>query len=146
MVLTDARISPGSYSTVPIVGYDLLPTFARLAGFKGSLPPEVEGGSFHALLLNQGSGKVQRPREGIYFSRQVDGVLIQDDFKLIRTHRTGEVQLFNLGNDLSESNDLSSTQPELTAKMHQALKDWMDANDVRTPSPHSPRGKRKKAQ
>ena len=139
-------ISPGSYSTVPIVGYDLLPTIARLAGFTGALPPEVEGGSFHAVLLNQGRGKVQRPREGIYFSRQVDGVLIQDDFKLIRTHRTGEVQLFNLGNDLSESNDLSSTQPEVTAKMHKALKDWMDANDVRTPSPHSPRGKRKKAQ
>ena len=138
-------ISPDSYSTVPIVGYDLLPTIARLAGFTGDLPPEVEGGSFHAVLLNQGQGQVNRPREGIYFSRQVDGVLIQDDFKLIRTHRTGEVQLFHLGNDLSESNDLSSTQPEVTARMHQDLKDWMDANDVRTPSPHSPRGKRKNA-
>lgn len=139
-------IDPGSYSTVPIVGYDLLPTFARLAGFTGDLPPEAEGGSFHSVLLNQGKGRVQRPREGIYFSRQVDGVLIQDDFKLIRTHRTKEVELFNLGNDLSESNDLSSAKPELTAKMHKALKDWMDDNDVRTPSPDSPRGKKKKAQ
>lgn len=135
-------ISPGSYSTVPIVGYDLLPTFARLSGFNGDLPPEVEGGSFRDVLLNQGRGKVQRPREGIYFSRQVDGVLIQDDFKLIRTHRTREVQLYNLASDLSETNDLSSTQPKLTATMEKTLKDWMDANDVRTPSPDSPRGKR----
>lgn len=136
-------IEPGSYSTVPIVGYDLLPTFAQLAGSSLPLPPEVEGGSFYSILMNKGKGRALRPREGIYFSRQLDSVLIQGDLKLIRTHRSGDVQLYNLAEDLSELNDLSSTQPELRKRMHEALKDWMDANDVMTPSPHSPRGRRK---
>ena len=97
------------------------------------------------MLLNQGNGSVQRPRKGIYFSRVVDGVLIQDDYKLIRTHRTRAVQLFNLADDLSETNDLSATRPMLTAKMNEELTDWMDANDVRTPAPDSPRGKKRRA-
>lgn len=136
-------IQAGSFSDVPIVGYDLLPTFARLAGSTLPLPPEVEGGTFHTVLLNGGKETINREREGIYFSRQVDAVLIQDQYKLIRTHRTEDVQLYDLAADLSEQNNLTDKMPILTATMHRALRDWMNANDVMTPSPDSPRGRRR---
>jgi arylsulfatase A len=135
-------IAAGSYSTVPIVGYDLLPTFAGLVGIKDPLPPEIEGGSFKSILMNNGKGSVKRERDGIFFSRQIDAVLIQGDNKLILTHRTGELQLYNLGDDLSEENDLSQRNPELRDRMFKDLKEWMDANDVLTPSPHAPRARR----
>jgi arylsulfatase A-like enzyme len=135
-------IEAGSYSKIPIVGYDLLPTFAGLAGSSKPLPEELEGGSFNSVLMNKGHGSVTRSRNGIYFSRQIDAVLIQEDLKLIRTHKSGEVQLYNLAKDLSEENDLSQRQPETTERMHNVLKAWMGANDVMTPSPHSPRGRR----
>ena len=136
-------IEAGSYSKVPIVGYDLLPTFAELAGSSKPLPEELEGGSFKSVLVNNGLGSVTRSRKGIYFSRQVDAVLIQENLKLIRTHNSGQVQLYNLAEDLSEENDLSQSQPETTERLHQELKDWMEANDVMTPTPHSPRGRRR---
>ena len=92
--------------------------------------------------MNNGKGSVKRERDGIFFSRQIDAVLIQGDNKLILTHRTGELQLYNLGDDLSEENDLSQRNPELRDRMFKDLKEWMDANDVLTPSPHAPRARR----
>ena len=135
-------IKAGSYSTVPIVGYDFLPTFADLSGSKKPLPPEIEGASFKSVLFNDGKGSVKRPRDGIYFSRQVDAVLIQGRHKLIRTHRDGKLQLYDLDEDLSELKDLSKETPEKTAEMHKQLLSWMEDIDASTPSPHSPRRRR----
>jgi hypothetical protein len=87
------------------------------------------------VLLNGGEGAVKRSREGIYFSRQVDAVLVQGNLKLKLTHRTGGLELYDLGKDLSELNDLSENRPEITKRMYHELKDWMDVNDVLTPSP-----------
>jgi hypothetical protein len=96
------------------------------------------------VLLNGGEGAVKRSREGIYFSRQVDAVLVQGNLKLKLTHRTGGLELYDLGKDLSELNDLSENRPEITKRMYHELKEWMDVNDVLTPSPQAPRGRRKK--
>lgn len=137
-------IKAGSYSTVPIVGYDFLPTFAELSGSSEPLPSGIEGGSFKSVLFNGGQGTVVRPRDGIYFSRQLDAVLIQENHKLIRTHRDGRLQLYNLNNDLSELNDLSKDQPGRTEDLHRQLLDWMESIDASTPSPHAPRVRRAK--
>ena len=138
-------VSPGTYASTPIVGYDLLSTFADLAGALKSIPSQVEGGSFKSALLNGGEGPVARPRQGIRFYKQVDSVLIQGDFKLKRTHRTGELELFNLGEDLSETVNLAESRPEVAKSMLAELKNWIDEIDATTPSPLSPRGRRANA-
>jgi len=136
-------IEAGGYSTVPIVGYDLLPTFEDLAGSSLPLPPEVEGGSFKSILMEKGQGSVKREREGIYFSRQVDAVHILNNHKLILTHKSGKQKLYNLESDLSEAKDLSESHPELRKKLFAELDDWMNDNDVRTLSPDAPRARRR---
>ena len=57
-------IEPGTYAPTPIVGYDLLSTFADLAGALKMVPTQTEGGSFKSILLNGGDGEVARPRPG----------------------------------------------------------------------------------
>ncbi len=138
-------IQPGSYAVAPIVGYDLLSTFVDLAGALKTVPSNVEGGSFKSILLDSGDGGVERPRPGIRFYRQVDSVLIQDDFKLKRTHRTGALELFNLREDLSETVNLAERHPEIARAMLAELADWIDAIDATTPAPLSPRGRRANA-
>ncbi len=135
-------IQPGSYSSVPVVGYDYLPTFMDLCGSSLSVPDQVEGGSIKSILLNGGKGKVNRAREGIYFYRQIDSVLIQDGFKFKHTHRTGQRELYNLNTDLSETKNLAEKRSKLTAQYHKKLGDWIASIDATTPSPESPRGKR----
>lgn len=126
-------IASGTYSSVPIVGYDLLPTFHALVESSNPLPPEIEGGSLKPVLLNRGQGTVKRPGEGIYFSRKENGVFIQDNLKLIRTHESGKLELYDLAADLSEANDLSASRPEVRDRLYAQLKDWMDTNDVLRP-------------
>ena len=143
---TGPGIAPGSYSTVPIIGYDFLATFADLVESEVPLPKEIEGGSFKSVLMNEGEGTVKREREGLYFSRQVDAVLIQHPYKLVYTHRTGEAELFDLSSDLSEQKELSGDRPQITKSLLSDLQEWIEDNDVLTPSPHSPRGRRQRPQ
>ena len=128
-------IKPGSYSDVPVVGYDLLSTFAELAGSTESLPRSIEGGSVKAVLLNGGKGVVQRPRSGLHFYRPLDSVLIRDGYKLRRTHRTGEIELYDLAEDLSETTNLATTNALLVKRMQTGLEDWISSIDATTPSP-----------
>ena len=127
-------IEPGSYSSVPVVGYDLLSTFADLAGSAEKQPKGIEGGSIKPVLLKNGEGIVRRPRHGLHFYRPLDSVLIRDGHKLRRTHRTGEIELYNLAEDLSETTDLAAAQPGLAKRMQAALEDWIQEIDATTPS------------
>jgi arylsulfatase A-like enzyme len=135
-------IKPGSYSDVPVVGYDLLSTFAELADSTKPLPRGIEGGSVKAVLLNGGKGAVQRPRPGLHFYRPLDSVLIRDGHKLRRTHRTGEIELYDLAEDLSETTNLAITNPLLAKRMQTGLEDWIRSIDATTPSPLDRRPKR----
>ena len=128
-------IKPGSYSDVPVIGYDLLSTFAELAGSTKPMPRDIEGGSVKAVLLNGGKGAVQRPRPGLHFYRPLDSVLIRDGHKLRRIHRTGDIELYNLAEDLSETTNLTTTNPLLAKRMQTGLEDWIRSIDATTPSP-----------
>ncbi len=128
-------IEPGSYSSVPVVGYDLLSTFADLAGSAEKQPKRIEGGSVKPVLLNGGRGVVRRPRVGLHFYRPLDSVLIRDGHKLRRTHRTGEIELYDLAEDLSETTNLVAAKPRLAKRMQAGLEDWTKEIDATTPSP-----------
>ncbi len=135
-------IESASYSETPIVGYDLLSTFADFVGAGEALPSQVEGGSIKKILLNAGKGRVTRPQSGIHFYRPLDSVLIQDNLKLKRTHRTGALELYDLAADLSESDNLAEKRPEQTRKLLEQLRNWVQQIDATTPSQHTPRGRR----
>ena len=135
-------IKPGSYSDVPVIGYDLLSTFAELAGSTKPMPRDIEGGSVKAVLFNGGKGAVQRPRLGLHFYRPLDSVLIRDGHKLRRIHRTGDIELYNLAEDLSETTNLTTTNPLLAKRMQTGLEDWIRSIDAATPSPLDHRPKR----
>ena len=136
-------IEPGSYSSVPVVGYDLLSTFADLAGSAEKQPKGIEGGSVKPALLNGGRGVVRRPRVGLHFCRRLDSVLIRDGHKLRRTHRTGEIELYDLAEDLSETTNLVAAKPRLVKRMQAGLEDWVKEIDATTPSPLDRRAKRR---
>ena len=128
-------IEPGSYSSVPVVGYDLLSTFADLAGSAEKQPKGIEGGSVKPVLLNGGRGVVRRHRVGLHFYRRLDSVLIRDGHKLRRTHRTKEIELYDLAEVLSETTNLAAAKPRLAKRMQAGLEDWTKEIDATTPSP-----------
>ncbi len=136
-------VASGTFCHVPIVGYDLLPTFCELAGLRSALPAGVEGGSLVQLLRGGGIGEVRRPREEIVFHfphyQSADGphsAIRLGDLKLIRFYETGDVRLFDLAVDLREQHDLAREQPAKAAALTRRLDAYLTAVRAQLPAPN----------
>lgn len=120
------KIKAGSSSSHVAAIWDMLPTFAELAGVK---PHEyIDGVSMAPTLLNR-SG--QQEHEYLYWEIHRPGKGTQavrfGDWKAVRrqTHinPNNPVELYNLKNDISETTDVSAQHPEVMKKMYRYLKD-----------------------
>ena len=55
------------------------------------------------------------------------------DYKLIEFFEDGALELYNLVEDIGETNDLSQTEPELLKELHAELQSWRDEVDAQYP-------------
>ena len=115
MIIMGPGIDKTRYSDTPISFSDLLPTIIDIAGNKKLKNNELDGGSFKGLLNNE-TNSVNRNIKGIIFHvpyenkialERAHSAIIIDSFKLIKYHDNGEVNLYDIKNDLSESVDLT---------------------------------------
>lgn len=135
-VVAGPGIQAGSFSNEPVVGYDLLPTIADLAGLGDLQVAKLDGGSFRTVLENRGIGTVTRPTGAMYFHRYSGAyghsAIRRGNFKLVRFWKRpiatadeqfaiDEVQLFDLTSDFGESMNLVSAMPELARQLEQQL-------------------------
>jgi arylsulfatase A-like enzyme len=58
------------------------------------------------------------------------------DYKLIEFYEDGNVELYNLRDDISEKTDLSSQLPQKAKEMRDMLKEWRNAVDAQMPTPN----------
>lgn len=129
-VVLGPGVKPGSVSTVPVCGVDILPTFAELAGYSQPLPDDIDGGSLRSVLLGRGVGAVERPRPFLVFHQGVDRNPISSirvgDYKLVKTWSRNRLELFDLSKDLSEAEDLSGRQQEKTRQLDALLTEFLE--------------------
>ena len=148
LLVRGPSIEAGSVCRVPVAGYDFLPTFYELAGGKGKLSEELDGGSFVTLFTDPESGSVKRPVDGMVFSRPRQGqaAIRSGKWKLLAEINTKrEIQsakLFNVVDDIAEEFDLSAPQTNKAMHLQARLKTYLET--VVDPSPTMKR--RKKAE
>ncbi len=72
-----------------------------------------------------GVGEVKRQRPYLIFhqayDRNAQSALRWGNFKLVKTWKSGKLELFDLSKYLSEANDLSAKMPEKTKELDQTL-------------------------
>lgn len=138
IVKWSVKVKSGSVANQYVIIEDFFPTILEMAGIKEyKVVQTVDGKSFMPVLLNPQYSDTSRvlfwhmPNKwtnkdgpGInYFSAVRKG-----DWKLVYNIRTGNKELYNLGNDISESNDLSGQFPEkvvmLSSLLTMQLKKW----------------------
>lgn len=135
-------ISPGSYSHVPVVGYDLLPTFFDLAGGKFPLPGDIDGGSIMPLFSNPVNGVVKRPLDELIFHHPgaLSSAIRQGPYKLFVTwNQEGEIEsraLYNLEADVVENtkSNLATTKTSKTNEMEKILLNYLKLVDAKNPT------------
>jgi len=127
-------IKPGSQSDVPVIGWDILPTIADMAGYDKTLPADLDGGSLINLLHNDGTGKVKRPFDGFVFHRFARGyphsAFRLGDFKFAKFWNSKERYLFNIKKDIGETNDLSGDMPDNVKELERKLMDYLKMVDA----------------
>ncbi len=125
------KIREGTESEIPVSTVDLFPTLAKLAGVK--YDHSVDGVSLDSILLNKDekSGQLSDFKNRAiywhyphYHHTAPGSVIRQGDYKLIEFFEEGKLELYNLKDNISESNNLSEKLPEIRDRLHQSLKEW----------------------
>lgn len=127
-------VEAGSQCKVPVVGWDLLPTIATLAGYEIDFPKNWDGGSFDRLLIEGDEGKVHRTQEALIFHRFSKGyphsAIRKGDFKLLKFWDKEEVELYNLENDLGELENLATKMPKKVEELELELMNYLEEVDA----------------
>ncbi|MBD3267734.1 sulfatase-like hydrolase/transferase [bacterium] len=131
------KIQAGSVCHTPVTSVDFYPTFLELAGAK--TPDQPLDGESLAPLLKQTGGLT---RDAIYWHYPVyhhsvpAGAIREGEYKLIEFFDDNHVELYNLVDDIGETNNLAEKRPHVAARLRKKLADWRESVDARLPVPN----------
>jgi arylsulfatase A-like enzyme len=133
---------------VSSIHVDVLPTLAEIAGAK--LPDQPLDGESLVKLFRDPSSKLRR--EAIYQHfpgylgagpgswRTTPVSLIQaGEFKLMEFLEDGRLELYNLKDDIGETNNLAQSMPEKARELHSKLVAWRKEIHAPMPTPNDPK-------
>lgn len=115
------KIQPGTVYEYPVSTLDLFPTFANAAG--APLPPGRKYDGVDLLPYLTGEKK-ERPHEVLFWRNGVVKTVRHGDYKLLINDADKTTFLYDIANDPSETNDLSTQLPEKVAELTQLFKSW----------------------
>ena len=130
----------GGISAVPVTSTDFFPTMLELAGI--AMPPAAapDGVSLVPAL----KGRETLDREELFWhyphyhgsAWKPGGAMRSGDWKLIEFYEEDRIELYHLGEDLGERNDLASQRPEKAAELHNRFRAWRRAVGAAMPQPN----------
>lgn len=115
------KIKKGTLNNQTVLTMDVLPTLLDFIGQKPS-SESIDGISIKDNLIH----KTNLPSRDVFFAFGNKSFIRSGDWKLVRIKsKSGDkIELYNLSNDLQESNNLSSNNPDLIYKLIGKLKIW----------------------
>lgn len=142
-----AVVKAGSFCDVPAIHVDIFPTFLELA--RGTAPEAhaLDGESLVPLFRDGGS---KLKREAIYqhfpgylgagentWRTTPVATIISGDWKLMEFMEDKRVEVYNLKEDLGETKNLATMEPEKTKELLGKLKAWQQDIKAPMPTPHT---------
>ena len=133
-IISGPNIKKGSESKNTITLSDILPTIADIAGYKNTMPKNIDGGSFKNILFNEGKGSIERihdffifhvPYENRIAFNRAHSSIIDQNYKLIKFYDNGELMLFDLNDDFAELNNLNKKHPKISYMLEEKLDNYL---------------------
>jgi arylsulfatase A-like enzyme len=124
-------VKSGSICNTPVSNIDFYPTFLQITGCKADQHQKIDGVSILPLLKDP-KAKINRNtlywhyplKKPHFLGGRSSGAIRQDDFKLIEFFDNGEVELYNLNEDIAEQHNLAEKLPQKSAELQKRLKAW----------------------
>ncbi|MBA2491500.1 MAG: sulfatase [Gammaproteobacteria bacterium] len=125
-------IRAGAASHVPVVTHDHYMTLMELANVRASNQQPTDGVSLAPLF----AGRDQIKRDALYWHYPLAephflggrsaAAMRHDNYKLIEFLDTGEMELYNLAEDIGESKNLARAMPDKVMELHDMMEDWRE--------------------
>lgn len=132
------KIKSGTVTDAAVSSIDFYPTFLQMAGVKPSKEHIVDGQSILPLLTRGTTPK----REALYWHYpsetgkwvpRMASAVRKGDYKLIQFYVDGRLELYDLKNDPSEKNNLSTSMPEKVKELKKMLDQWKKEVNAEAP-------------
>jgi arylsulfatase A len=127
-----AGIAAGAVSDSMTVTHDHYPTFMELAGVQPQDQQPIDGVSLTPLFKGRGELK----RDTLYWHYPLakphflggrsSGAIHHNQYKLIEFFDTGELELYNLAEDIGETHNLAGSMPDKTKALHAMMRAWRE--------------------
>ncbi|MDF1814054.1 MAG: sulfatase [Verrucomicrobiales bacterium] len=150
------QVSPGESCDTPVTGVDMYPTLCEIAGATlpagqpldgKSLVPVVTGKDateladraifWHFPAYLQSYARTDQQRDPLFRSRPCS-VVRKGDWKLHEYFEDGGFELYNLANDIGETNNLAGAEPEKLQELQQELITWRNTINAPVPTEKNP--------
>lgn len=138
---------PGAVCEVPATHVDIFPTFLALAG--GEKPKQPLDGESLVPLFRDTSAKLTRDaifaHNPGYLGAGADtfrttpvSTITSGDWKLMEFFEDSRLELYNLRDDIGETKNLATSQPDKARELHAKLIAWRKDTGAKLPTPHKP--------
>lgn len=123
------RTKPASVSDEPVISTDIYPTILAATGQSLRPHQHIDGRNLVPILTSSGDLE----RDAIYWHYPhynqhpqsfPSGVIRAGDWKLMEAFETGKLSLYNLADDIGETNELSAREPAKVTELYDKLKAW----------------------
>lgn len=154
------EVKPNQKSAEPIIGTDLFPTLCEIGGaslpenqigdgvslvklFKGEVTNLNENDQPRALFwhfpayIQSYKGVNDEQRDPLFRSRPCS-VIRKGKWKLIQFFESGDLELYDLENDVAESTNVASSNPNVMDELVSAAKIWQTQTDAAIPKAPNP--------
>lgn len=139
-------VQSGTTTDEPVIGTDVYPTLLAAAGADLPDGQSLSGTSFLPVLK---ASDTELSRESLYWHfpgyLQAYGpgkwrttpvsVVRSGPWKLLRFYEGNRLELYNLEDDIGETNDLADERPDKRKKLLSRLTDWLKTHDAPLPKP-----------
>ncbi|QGJ72383.1 N-acetylgalactosamine-6-sulfate sulfatase [Planctomycetales bacterium 10988] len=116
------KIEAGTVSKATAISIDLMPTILEIAGAKVPEGHQLDGISLKSHLFT----KEKLPNRAIYWTTNGKMAMRKGPWKLLYPKRNSEPELYHLGKDLGESNNLAQEYPDRVNHMTRSLRRWKE--------------------
>jgi len=132
------KIAANSVSSHPVTGTDHYPTLLNLALLPEQPLQHLDGQSYANELFN----KTQAPRSPMFWYFKTKGhlgkvcgtasgtVINNGQHKLINWYDSESFELYNVIEDIGESNNIAQQKPEIVKQLMTKLKDWQNEMNI----------------
>jgi len=120
MVSWPAVLPQGQTYDLPVISFDILATMLAVTGVSERKSTPLDGVNLLPYLTGKKEG---RPHQTLCWRENITAAIRDGDWKLIR-FPDKPAELYNLAEDISETNDLAAKEPEKVKELYGKLWSW----------------------